>query len=160
MSRLIRDLQLVDARGRKYLAADECQRFLEVASIRIRTPKRRTERWREVPVPPELLRALELVHARRSTPAKAAGKPLWPWSPATAHRRIARIMAEAGIEGPLACPKGNRLGFRFAAVSVGVQLPRIAAALGHANTCRPPRSTPPPRCRSRAKGPSGMPEIP
>ena len=31
----------------------------------------------------ELLHALELVHALRSTPAKAAGKPLWPWSRAT-----------------------------------------------------------------------------
>ena len=63
MSRLVRDLQLVDARGRKYLATDECRRFLEEASIRIRTLKRRAERWCEVPVPPELLRALELVHS-------------------------------------------------------------------------------------------------
>ena len=97
MSRLVRDLQLVDERGRKYLAADERRRFLkagarvsealaicprdvdlEAASIRIRTPKRRAERWREVPVPPELLRTLELVHALRSAPVKAASKPLWP----------------------------------------------------------------------------------
>ena len=49
---------------------------LEAASIRIRTLKRRAEHWREIPVPPELLRALELVHALRSTPAKAASKPL------------------------------------------------------------------------------------
>ena len=72
MSRLVRDLQLVDARGRKYLATDECQRFLETASIRIRTPKCRAE----VPVPPALLRALEIVHALRSMLAKAAeGSP-------------------------------------------------------------------------------------
>ena len=31
MSRLIRDLQLVNARGRKYLTADKRQRFLEAA---------------------------------------------------------------------------------------------------------------------------------
>ena len=107
MCRLFRDLQLVDARGRKYLAADERWRFLEAAartsrpadqtfahtgarvsealavcpkdvdleagSIRIRTPKRRAERWREVPVPPELLRALEFVHALRSAPASPSG---------------------------------------------------------------------------------------
>ena len=42
-------------------------------------------------------------------------------------------MAEAGIESPLACPKGSRHGFSIAAVAAGVQLPRIAAALGHAN---------------------------
>ena len=171
MSRLVRDLQLVDARGRKYLAADERRRFLEAAvraprpadqtfaltlahtgarvsevlamcprdvdleaaSIRIRTLKRRAERWREVPVPPELLRALEIVHALRSAPAKAAGRPLWPWSRATAHRKIARIMADAGIEGPQACPKGLRHGFGVAAVAAGVPLPTIAAALGHAD---------------------------
>ena len=171
MSRLIRDLQLVDTRGRKYLTADERQRFLEAArlaprpadqtfaltlahtgarvsealavrptdidieaaSIRIRTLKRRAEHWREVPVPPELLRALELVHALRSTPAKADGKPLWPWSRATAHRKIARTMADAGVEGPQACPKGLRHGFGIAAVAAGVPLPTIAAALGHAN---------------------------
>ena len=160
MSRLIRDLQLVDTRGRKYLTADECQRFLEAArlasrpadqtfaltlahtgarisealavrpmdidleaaSIRIRTLKRRAKHWREVPVPPELLRALELVHALRSTPAKAADKPLWPWSRATAHRKIARTMADAGVEGPQACPKGLRHGFGIAAVAAGVPL--------------------------------------
>ena len=171
MSRLIRDLQLVDTRGRKYLTADERQRFLEAArlaprpadqtfaltlahtgarvsealavratdidlgaaSIRIRTLKRRAEHWREVPVPPELLRALELVHALRSMPAKAADKPLWPWSRATAHRKIARTMADAGVEGPQACPKGLRHGFGIAAVAAGVPLPTIAAALGHAN---------------------------
>ena len=108
---------------------------LEAASIRIRirTLKRRAEHWREVPVPPELLRALELVHALRSTSAKAAGKPLWPWSRATAHRKIARTMADAGVEGPQACPKGLRHGFGIAAVAAGVPLPTIAAAPGHAN---------------------------
>ena len=63
-------------------------------------PRGRAEHWREVPVPPELLRALEIVHALRSTPAKAACKPLWPWSRATAHRKIARTMADARVEGP------------------------------------------------------------
>ena len=77
---------------------------------------------REIHSPPELLRALELVHALRSTPAKAAGKPLWPsWSRATAHWKIARTMADVGIEGSQAYPKGLRHGFG------------IAAALGHAN---------------------------
>ena len=95
--------------------------------------KRRAERWREVQIPPDLLRALELVHTLCSTLAKAAGKPLWPWSRAIAHRKIARTMAEAGIEGPQACPKGLRHGFGIAAVAASVPLPTIAAALGHAN---------------------------
>ena len=108
---------------------------LEAASIRIQTLKRHAERWREVPVPPEeLLRVLEFVHALRSTPAKAASKPLWPWSRATAHRRIVRIMADARIEGSQACPKGLHHAYgHIAAVAAGVPLPTIAAALGHAN---------------------------
>ena len=124
MSRLVRDLQLVDARGRKYLAADERRCFLEAAaqapqpvdqtfvhtgarvsealaicprdvdlkatSIRIRTLKRRAERatstwtlkrqadhWSEILIPSDLLCALKLVHALRSTsrrpPAGSSG---------------------------------------------------------------------------------------
>ena len=42
-------------------------------------------------------------------------------------------MAEAGIEGPQACPKGLRHGFGIAAVAAGVPLPTIAAVLGHAD---------------------------
>ena len=42
-------------------------------------------------------------------------------------------MADAGVEGPQACPKGLRHGFGIAAVAAGVPLPTIAAALGHAN---------------------------
>ena len=42
-------------------------------------------------------------------------------------------MADAGIEGPQACPKSFRHDFGIAAVAAGVPLPTIAAALGHAN---------------------------
>ena len=66
------------ARVSEDLAACPKDVDLEAVSIRIRTLKRRTERWSEVPVRSELLRALELVHALRSSPAKAAGRHLWP----------------------------------------------------------------------------------
>ena len=46
---------------------------------------------------------------------------------------IAKIMAEAGIDGPLACPKGLRHGSGIAAASAGMPLPTIAAVLGHAD---------------------------
>ena len=42
-------------------------------------------------------------------------------------------MADAGVEGPQACPKGLRHGFGIAAVAASVPLPTIAAALRHAN---------------------------
>lgn len=106
---------------------------LDATAIRIRTLKRRAEHWREVPLPAETLRALELVHGLRSTPARRAGDPLWPWSRATGHRRIAAVMDRAGIAGPQACPKGLRHAFGIAAVAAGVPLPTIAAVLGHAD---------------------------
>ena len=42
-------------------------------------------------------------------------------------------MADAGVEGPQACPKGLRHAYGLAAVAAGVPLPTIAAALGHVN---------------------------
>ena len=95
--------------------------------------KRRAEGWCEIPDSPELLHAHELVHALRSAPAKAASKPLWAWSRATAYRKIARTMADADIEGPQACPKGLHHSFGIAVVAAGVPPPTIAAALGHAD---------------------------
>ena len=64
---------------------------------------------------------------------KITDKPLWPESWATAHRKIAKFMAEAGMKGPWVRPKGLRYRFGIAAVAAGVPLPMIAAALGHAN---------------------------
>ena len=165
------NIQLVDAKGRKYLTRDERDRFLAAAAlegepdrqtfaltlahsgarlsevlalrpadidldataIRIRTLKRRTENWREVPVPTDVLRALELVHGLRALRPRRAAEQLWPWSRATGHRRIAAVMERAGISGPQACPKGLRHSFGIAAVSAGVPLPTIAAVLGHAD---------------------------
>ena len=42
-------------------------------------------------------------------------------------------MRHAGVEGPQACPRGLRYSFGVAAVTVGVPLPIIAAAFGHAD---------------------------
>lgn len=164
-------IQLVDAKGRKYLTHEERVRFLAAAAregkpdrqtfaltlahsgarlsevlalrpadidldataIRIRTLKRRAEHWREVPLPDDLLRALELVHSLRAIRSRRAREPLWPWSRATGHRRIVSVMEHAGISGPQACPKGLRHSFGIAAVSAGVPLPTIAAVLGHAD---------------------------
>ena len=94
------ETSLVDARGRKYLTADERSRFLatirthprptvqtlartlaltgcrvsealalracdvdlDAAELRIATLKRRRSHWRSVPVPEDLVHALDLVH--------------------------------------------------------------------------------------------------
>ena len=54
-------------------------------------------------------------------------------SRATAHRKVAAVMAAAEISDPQACPKGRRHGFGIATVTAGVPLPMIAAVPGHAD---------------------------
>ena len=136
--------ELVDARGRKYLTADERDRFLvavrshpkpatqtlartlaltgcrvsealgiracdvdlEAAEVRIATLKRRREHWRAVPIPEELVSALDLVHRVRAAQAspRARTRPLWTVTRQGAHRAVTKLMAAAGIAGPQATP--------------------------------------------------------
>ena len=167
------EMTLVDARGRKYLTAEERTRFLaavrahrqptvqtlartlamtgcrisealalrpcdvdlEAAELRIATLKRRREHWRAVPVPEDLVQALDLVHRVRRAQESPRGRAraLWPITRQAAHRQVSALMTAAGIEGPQACPRGLRHGYGVAAVTAGVPLPTIAAVLGHAS---------------------------
>lgn len=106
---------------------------LDAGAVRIRTLKRRVEHWREVPVPPELMRDLERVHRLREASSRRRKEPLRKLSRATAHRRVVAVMSSAGIDGPQACPKGLRHGFGIAAVTAGVPITATAAVLGHAD---------------------------
>src|SRR4051812_34442481 len=64
--------------------------------------KRRKGVYRAVPVPPELLDALDLVHGIREAQRRGQAKALlWPWSRMTAFRRGQEGIAAAGLpEGP------------------------------------------------------------
>jgi len=96
--------------------------------------KRRRGIYRAVPVPPELLDALDLVHGIREAQRRNQAKSLlWPWSRMTAFRRVQEVIAVAGIpDGPHACPKGLRHGFGVQAVSRGIALNMVQKWLGHA----------------------------
>lgn len=97
--------------------------------------KRRSGLFRAVPVPAEVLDALDLVHGlREAQKGRDGGKSLrlWPWSRATAWRRVSEVMNEAGINGPQASPKGLRHGFGVAAVQAGIPLNMVQKWLGHA----------------------------
>lgn len=96
--------------------------------------KRRKGVYRAVPVPPELLDALDLVHGIREAQRRGQAKALlWPWSRMTAFRRVQEVIAAAGIpDGPHACPKGLRHGFGVQAVSRGIALNMVQKWLGHA----------------------------
>jgi integrase/recombinase XerD len=97
--------------------------------------KRRTGIYRAVPVPPALLDTINMVHGIREAQArrdKGRDIRLWPWSRMTGWRAVHAIMAEAGIAGPHASPKGLRHGFGVTAVSAGIPLNLVQKWLGHA----------------------------
>ena len=132
---LARTLALTGCRVSEALALRACDVDLAAAELRIATLKRRTSHWRAVPVPEDLIHALELVHRLRRAQASPRGRTarLWNITRQTAARQIGALMRTAGIEGPQACPRGLRHSFGVAAVTAGVPLPTVAAVLGHAD---------------------------
>jgi integrase/recombinase XerD len=97
--------------------------------------KRRRGVFRAVPVPPDFLERLCLVHDLRTVQLRTdrgAGTRLWKWSRATAWRRVAEVMRAAGISGLHATPKGLRHGFGIKAVTSDVPLNMAQKWLGHA----------------------------
>lgn len=98
--------------------------------------KRQVGVFRAVPVPPQLLDALDLVHGiRESQKGKDRGKKtkLWHWSRTTAWRRVKTVLKTAGLNDPVsAVPKGLRHGLGVTAVSNGIPLNLVQRWLGHA----------------------------
>jgi len=96
--------------------------------------KRRKGIFRTVPVPPEFLDTLSLVHdlgMLHHRPDRGCGVRLWGWSRSTAWRRVAEVMEAAGITGLHATPKGLRHGFGIKAVISDVPLNMTQKWLGH-----------------------------
>ena len=102
--------------------------------VAISTLKRRRMMIREVPVPPELMAALDahfgLAVAQRE--GGAAEQRLWPCCRTTAWRHIKAAMADSGIAGRHACPRGLRHGFGVGTLQAGVPLTLVQRWLGHA----------------------------
>ena len=132
---LARTLALTGCRVSEALGLRACDVDLDAAELRIATLKRRRAHWRTVPVPEDLVHALDLVHAvrRAQASARAAERPLWSVTRQTAGRQVRAIMRTAGIDGPQATPRGLRHSFGVAAVTAGVPLTAIATVLGHAS---------------------------
>ena len=132
---LARTLALTGCRVSEALSIRACDVDLAAAELRIATLKRRRAAWRAVPVPEDLVHALELVHRLRRAQASSRGRTrvLWPITRQSANRQVGALMREAGIEGPQACPRGLRHSYGVAAVTAGVPLPTVAAVLGHAD---------------------------
>ncbi|MBJ7318053.1 MAG: site-specific integrase [Brevundimonas sp.] len=99
----------------------------EAGRIVFRTLKRRKLAFRAVPVPTELMREL-----RRLARGKQPDEPLWPWCRQTAWRRVRRAMAEAGITGVHASPKGLRHTFGVQNAEHNIPMPLTRDWMGHA----------------------------
>jgi integrase len=96
--------------------------------------KRRRPAVREVPIPPELMRALDacfhLAEAQREE--EAAGQRLWLFCRETGWRIVKGVMKRAGVHGHPACPRGLRHGFGVGTLQAGVPITLVQRWLGHA----------------------------
>ena len=114
------------------LSLRACDVDIHQELIYLFTKRKNKEHWREIPVPKNFMRALELVHSLRKMQAddRLLDKELWSFSRTSAFRHISKLMALAKITGPQATSRGLRHGFSLAAIQAGVPLPTIAAILG------------------------------
>jgi integrase/recombinase XerD len=106
---------------------------IERSVVSIQTLKRRKPHVREVPIPPDLMAALDRhfgLRIKQHDPEMARQR-LWPFHRTTAWRIIKRVMALAGITGVQACPKGLRHGFGVMALR-SVPITLLKKWLGHA----------------------------
>ena len=122
------------ARVSEVLALTSSSFQSECGTVAIRTLKRRKHSMREVPIPPELMAALDrhfaLSTVRRDP--RDADHRLWPWSRTTAWRVIKRVMHASGIVGRRACPRGLRHAFGVGSLQASIPLNLVQRWLGHA----------------------------
>lgn len=90
---------------------------------------------RQVPLPRYVLSDLDRYFGLRrlQRDAKLAVKRIWCWSRTTAWRRVKEVMAEAGISGTPAMPKGLWHGFGVNAFETSVPPHLVQRWLGHAS---------------------------
>ncbi|RTL71645.1 MAG: site-specific integrase [Hyphomicrobiales bacterium] len=107
---------------------------LDRSIVALRTLKRRRPHVREIPISPELMRALDQqfdLRALQSNP-ETANERLWRWSRITAWRFVKGVMMDAGIIGRAACPRGLRHGFGVGTLQANVPLNLVQRWMGHA----------------------------
>lgn len=89
---------------------------------------------REVPIPPQLMAALDRHYQLESTQrdSHAATKRLWRWRRETAWRLMKDAMRQAGVVGRQACPRSLRHAFGVGTLRAGVPINLVQRWLGHA----------------------------
>jgi integrase len=123
------------ARVSEVLALTPASFQIDAGIVAFHTLKQRTSNFREVPVPPKLMAALNRAFGLRKAQRdrRLAASQLWPWSRVTAWRYIKTVMRLAKIAGRQACPRGLRHAFGVGALQAGVPLNIIQKWLGHSD---------------------------
>jgi integrase/recombinase XerD len=122
------------ARVSEVLALTASSFQLEAGLVAIRTLKRRRHHVREVPLPPDLMAALDRhfgLSSIRRDPRRADHR-LWPWHRATGWRLIKRVMDRIGVRGRQACPRGLRHAFGIGTLQTRVPPNLVQKWMGHA----------------------------
>jgi integrase/recombinase XerD len=122
------------ARVSEVLALTPSSFQVERGVVAIRTLKRRRHHVREVPIPPEVIAALDR-HFKISATRDHLSHPnhrLWPWCRETAWRVIKATMHKSGINGRCAFPRGLRHAFGVGSLQSGAPLNLVQRWLGHA----------------------------
>jgi integrase/recombinase XerD len=106
---------------------------IESGIVAIETLKRRGHYVREVPIPPELMAALN-THFKLTALQRdehRSDRRLWPWHRVTAWRIIKQVMRRSSVSGQQACPRGLRHAFGVGSLQAGVPLNLAQRWLGH-----------------------------
>jgi integrase len=118
----------------RYLRKDDIQAAELLVSIET-LKKRRRGQIREVPIPTSLMEDLARVHIG----GHSLNDPYLfsdgdkPQPRIACYRWVKAVMAQAGIVGAQACPKGLRHGYGVHAIKQGVQLHMLQKWMGHAS---------------------------
>lgn len=120
------------ARVSEVLALTAASLQVESGIVAIETLKRRKHCVREVPIPPELMAALDRQFKLSASQRDEANRRLWPWHRVTAWRIIKQVMRRSSIAGRQACPRGLRHAFGVGSLQAGVPLNLAQRWLGHA----------------------------
>ena len=116
-----------EARELRFAAVQPEARLISIRSLK----KRSAHHIREIPVPPDLVEALDRLPRTQTGLIWEAGQGRV--NRIRAHRWIKAVMSEAAISGPQATPKGLRHGYGIHAVRSGVQLHMLQKWMGHAS---------------------------
>lgn len=122
------------ARVSEVLALTPSSFQVERGVVAVRTLKRRKHHVREVPIPPDLVLALDRhfnLSALQRDPQRADSR-LWPWHRTTTWRLVKRVTMLCQISGRRASPRGLRHAFGVGTLQAGVPLNLTQRWLGHA----------------------------